>query len=154
MLIRSDPPGAKVYVDEYEVGTTPVAHSFTYYGTRKIRLVKDGYETLTVMQPIRAPWYEIPPLDFVSENLIPGKLYDPHVLEYRLTPQMVVPTEQLLGRAEGLRRGTYAVSPAGAVTGQPPAGPGRPEIVLPPPPSPGAYPAPAAPGGWRAPSGG
>src|ERR1700690_4113146 len=50
MTIRSNPPGALVYVDDYEIGTTPVSASFTYYGTRKIRLVKDGYETLTVMQ--------------------------------------------------------------------------------------------------------
>jgi hypothetical protein len=54
--IRSNPPGAQVYVDDYEIGTTPVSHDFVYYGTRKIRLVKDGYETLTVYQPMPTPW--------------------------------------------------------------------------------------------------
>ena len=48
MTIRSNPPGALVYVDDYELGTTPVSHDFVYYGTRNIKLVKDGYETLTV----------------------------------------------------------------------------------------------------------
>ena len=57
MLIRTDPPGALVYVDDYEIGTTPIATNFTYYGTRKIRIVKDGFETLTVEQPIDSPWY-------------------------------------------------------------------------------------------------
>ncbi len=92
-----------VYVDDYEIGTTPVSRNFTYYGTRKIRLVKDGYETLTVMQPIPPPWYQIPPLDFVTEVLVPGELCDRRTLNYHLAPQRVVPTEQLLERAEDLR---------------------------------------------------
>ena len=103
MMIRSDPPGAVVYVDNYEIGTTPVATNFTYYGTRQIRLVKDGFETLTVMQPIRPPWYQIIPLDFIAENLIPSEIRDQRTLNYQLAPQMMVPTEQLLERAENLR---------------------------------------------------
>ena len=105
MTIRTNPPGALVYVDDYEIGVTPVSHNFTYYGTRKIRLVKDGYQTLTLLQPMPAPWYEIPPLDFFSENLTPGDIRDSRLLTYQLTPQMVVPPEQLVSRAESLRRG-------------------------------------------------
>jgi hypothetical protein len=52
ITIRSNPPGALVYVDDYPIGTTPVSTSFVYYGTRKVRLVLSGYETLTVLQPI------------------------------------------------------------------------------------------------------
>lgn len=106
--IRSNPPGALVYVDDYECGTTPASVNFIYYGTRKIRLVKDGYETLTVMQPMYPPWYEIPPIDFVSENLVPATIHDRHEFEFTLKPQMVVPPEQLLGKAEELRRSTQA----------------------------------------------
>lgn len=105
MTIRTNPPGALVYVDDYEIGTTPVSHDFTYYGKRKIRLVKDGFETLTLMQSIPPPWYQVPPLDFVSENLVPGEIRDQRTLQYQLTPQMIVPTEQLRQRAENLRRG-------------------------------------------------
>ena len=67
MTVRSNPPGALVYVDDYQIGTTPVSTDFVYYGTRKIRLIKDGYDTLTVQQPFPVPWYEIFPLDFVTE---------------------------------------------------------------------------------------
>lgn len=106
MVIRSNPPGALVYVDDYEIGTTPTAVDFTYYGTRRIRLVKDGYETLTVMQPVPTPWYDLPGLDFFSENLVPGQLRDHRTFDYQLTPQAVRPTEQLLEQAEGLRAQT------------------------------------------------
>ena len=108
MTIRSNPPGALVYVDDYEIGVTPVSTDFIYYGKRKIRLVKDGYETLTVLQPVPAPWYEYPVLDFVSENFTPGQIRDQHTFDYRLVPQAVIPTEQLLARGEQLRRGVHA----------------------------------------------
>jgi len=104
MLIRSNPPGAQVFVDNYEVGTTPCSASFTYYGTREIRLVKDGYETLVVRQPLPTPWYEYFPLDFFSENIVPGEIRDDRILNYNLVPQQMVPTEQLVSRADLLRR--------------------------------------------------
>ena len=119
MMIRSNPPGALVYVDDYEIGTTPVATDFTYYGTRKIRLVKDGYETLTVMQPVRPPWYQISPLDFVSENLVPWEVRDERAFAYQLTPQRVVPTEELRARAEQMRRGAAAPGGVSVPAGSP-----------------------------------
>jgi hypothetical protein len=118
MTVRTNPPGALVYVDDYEIGATPVSTDFTYYGTRKIRIVKDGYETLTVMQPISTPWYEYPPIDFFTENLVLGKIRDQRILDYQLKPQMIVPTDQLLSRAEGLRHNNMVV-PAGATMSQP-----------------------------------
>ncbi|HUT11447.1 MAG TPA: PEGA domain-containing protein [Thermoguttaceae bacterium] len=137
MTVCTNPPGALVYVDDYEIGTTPISHNFTYYGKRKIRLVKDGFETLTVMQPVPTPWYQIPPLDFVTENLIPFEIHDDHTLTYQLSPQVVVPTEQLLQRAEELRRGhlpmvaTPSSAFPGTATGSEPALP-----VLEPTPAP------------------
>lgn len=110
MTVRTNPPGALLYVDDYEIGTTPVSASFTYYGKRKIRLVKDGYETLTKMEDIPPPWYEYPPLDFITENLVPGHIRDQRVLDYQLRPQTVVPTDQLLSRAENLRRGIHSTT--------------------------------------------
>ncbi len=114
MTIRTNPPGAVVYVDEEEIGTSPCSHDFVYYGTRKIRLVKDGYETQTILQPFPWPWYELIGLDFVTENLIPGEIRDERVLDYQLQPQIIVPTDQLLGRAENLRRSSQpsVVQPA------------------------------------------
>ena len=103
LTILSNPPGAQVYVDNYRIGTTPCSTPFTYYGTREIRLVKDGYETKTVLQPIPPPWYQIPPFDFVSENLVPTELRDLHTVSYTLEPQVLVPIPQLLARAEQLR---------------------------------------------------
>ena len=106
LTIRSNPPGALVYVDNHEIGLTPVSTDFIYYGTREVRLVKDGFETLTILQPIPTPWYEYFPLDFVSENVVPAEIRDERTIEFTLVPQTIAHGDQLLQRAEDLRRQT------------------------------------------------
>ena len=106
LTIRSNPPGALVYVDNYEIGTTPVSTDFIYYGSRQIRLVKDGFETLTVLQPVPTPWYQYFPIDFFAENVVPGEIRDERVLDFVLTPQIIAQGDQLLQRGEDLRRTT------------------------------------------------
>ena len=115
LMVRSNPPGAVVYVDNQPVGTTPCSTSFTYYGTREIRLVKPGYETLTINQPIPPPWYQIPPIDFVSENVLPNEIQDFRTVSFNLSPQVIVPNDQLIARGEQLRSGSQqgVVLPAG-----------------------------------------
>jgi len=132
LMVRSNPPGAMVYVDNQPIGKTPCATDFTYYGTREIRLVKAGYETLTVNQPLPAPWYQIPPLDFVSENIVPQKIQDYRTASFNMVPQVIVPTEQLIARGEQLRQSTLqgAVMPANTTAGPGPVLP--PGAVLPP----------------------
>src|SRR5437763_1585597 len=104
--VNSNPPGALVYVDNQQIGTTPCSVDFTYYGTREIRLIKPGFETLTVNQPIPTPWYQVPPIDFVSENLVPANLIDHRSIAFNMQPQVIVPTDQLLDRANQLRQDT------------------------------------------------
>jgi hypothetical protein len=103
VTVRSDPPGALVLLEGEEIGYTPVSFDFTYYGTRELTLVKDGYETLTVMQKVPTPWYQVFPLDFVTDNFSLAKINDRHDFAYRLRPQVIVPTQELLDRASSLR---------------------------------------------------
>src|SRR3954470_21547928 len=87
MVIISDPYGAIVYDEKnHSIGAAPVDHPFTYYGTYRFRLVKDSYETLVIEEKIRAPWYEWPGLDFISENLIPFTIRDVRYIRPTLQP--------------------------------------------------------------------
>src|SRR4051794_25810301 len=72
-LIITTPPlpetAAAIVFDENNrqlPGGTPVDKPFTYYGKYRFRIVKDGYEPIVVEQRVRAPWYELPGLDFIS----------------------------------------------------------------------------------------
>lgn len=151
MTIRSNPPGATVYVDDQPIGTTPASSSFVYYGTRKIQLVKDGYETLTVKHKFAPPWYQIPPLDFISENLVPTELRDERILELELEPQRLVSVPELMDRAQQLRDSSrLRVRPAATGTPyyEPPSG----ELLPPSDAYPPAYsPPPAETGDGRLP---
>lgn len=129
MTIRSSPPGALVYVDDYQVGTTPVSTDFIYYGTRKIRLVKDGFETLTVRQPFPMPWYEVFPLDFVSENLWPWEIRDERVVDLAMTPAAGMPAEAVVARAEQARLSAGSLPPVPTTT--PPPLPRMPVVPVP-----------------------
>ncbi|MEC8737948.1 MAG: PEGA domain-containing protein [Planctomycetota bacterium] len=152
MTVRSNPPGALVYVDDYQIGTTPVSTDFVYYGTRKIRLIKDGYDTLTVQQPFPVPWYEIFPLDFVTENLWPWEIRDERVVDLAMVPAGTVPAEAVVSRAELARRsaGSGPPVPVAPVSVPPPSLPPsttplspnvRPQAPVEPLPSPSAAPA-------------
>jgi len=103
MTIRSDPPGALVLLEGEEIGYTPVSVDFTYYGTREITLIKDGYQTLTALRKIPAPWYQKVPFDFVTDNLSPVPITDRHEISFTLQPQVIVSNQELLERAKGLR---------------------------------------------------
>jgi len=117
MTICSNPPGALVRVDDVEIGTTPVSTSFVYYGTRKVQLSKPGYETITILQPVRTPWYQWPGIDFFSEHFAPGKIHDDRQFSYNLQPAQAVPTDQLLERAEQLREEADVLNPTEAISG-------------------------------------
>jgi hypothetical protein len=96
--------GAIVYDEKNQpLGAAPADKPFTYYGKYRFRLVKDGYETLVVEQRVRAPWYELPGLDFFAENVIPWTIRDVRYFRYQLKPAQVYPPEQLLQGAGLLR---------------------------------------------------
>lgn len=103
LTIRSNPPAAKVFVDGQDAGLTPATVDFTYYATREIRLVKPGYETMTKLVPVRTPWYQVPPFDFFSDNLLPTQVTNRNEFTFQLVPQVVVPQSELIERANTLR---------------------------------------------------
>jgi hypothetical protein len=101
--IRSDPPGALVVVNGEEKGTTPVSSSYTYYGQRSVRIIKDGYEPLNIVQDFPAPWYDNYLTEFFTENLIPYPFRDERTFIYKMKPEGTTDKTRLLIDAEALR---------------------------------------------------
>ena len=132
VLITSDPPGAIVYRNGQYLGPTPVEEPFDYYGKYQYRLVRDGFEPLDVTQDLEAPWYEVPGLDFVSENVIPYTIRDVKTLHYQLKQAIPVRPDDIRARAEGLRGEAKTIQPP---EGTPPpragARPSAPPVVPP-----------------------
>ncbi len=112
MTVRTNPPGAVVSIDNQVIGTTPAASSFVYYGTREIRIEKEGYRTETIRRRINPPWYQYPGIDFVAETLWPGEIRDERIIDVELVPKTMEPTDAVMQRADALR----LQSQAGVVT--------------------------------------
>jgi len=87
LQIRSNPSKARVFLDEKEIGETPLTLRFHFYRTSQIRLVKDGYLTHRGDVALSAPWYEWFPLDFFSEILLPFTIHDRHQYVAALEPR-------------------------------------------------------------------
>lgn len=112
LTVRTTPPGAVVSVDNQVIGTTPAASTFTYYGTREIRVEKDGYRTEVIKRKLSPPWYQYPGIDFIAETLVPWEIRDERIIDVELVPQTLEATEDVLMRADQLR----GQSRAGVVT--------------------------------------
>ena len=87
ITVRTQPPGALVEMNGKPLGTSPVSTNFTYYGDNEFKVSKPGYETAVVLQPTRAPWYQVPPLDFISDNFLPFRVRDHREYSYTLSPR-------------------------------------------------------------------
>ncbi len=101
--IRTDPPGAMVVVNGEEIGRSPTSRSFTFYGDRTVRIIKEGYETKEVVQPIKAPWFDNLFTEFFTENLVPYTFRDDVEFNYKLEPARVADAQGVLDRALATR---------------------------------------------------
>ena len=82
--IRTEPAGATVAVNGTEIGTTPVEWRFHHFGTVRVTLRKKGFETEQQNVRLKAPWYQYPVADFVSDVLTPAKTKDFHYVSFEL----------------------------------------------------------------------
>ncbi len=106
-MVRSYPEGALVTIDKQPIGHTPVAVPVTYYGTREIQVEMDGFQAKKVKHRFAAPWYQIPPLDFISDNFWPREIRDDRIVDFELKPATNVDENFLLDRAGQLRSNVY-----------------------------------------------
>jgi hypothetical protein len=81
LLVRSEPPGATIFVDGREVGDTaegPVEVPFDFYGTRVVTARKPGFVPARVEVELDPPWWQVFPLGFFTDVLWPGTIEDVH----------------------------------------------------------------------------
>ena len=99
--ITSEPTGALVYLNDEEVGRTPVTVPFTFYGTYGVRIEHDDHLPLWTQRETQAPWWEAPGPDLIAEA-IPGVNVQ---LDWHFQMQLLPPTDEqrLIKRATQTR---------------------------------------------------
>jgi hypothetical protein len=122
--ITSEPAGALVWVNDVEVGRTPVETVYKHYGEYDVRLELDGHDTLQTFSKAKTPWWEFPGPDLIAEAVPNAK----HTVRWHfvLTPTMSTTMDrgqferELIERAHELRDQMGeppAAAPAPAETG-------------------------------------
>ncbi len=61
LTVRTNPPGALVYVDHQLIGPSPARPRFVYYGTRHIEVVAMDIEPKRYCERFYPKWYQVPP---------------------------------------------------------------------------------------------
>jgi hypothetical protein len=98
--IQSEPPGATVYLDGFDVGQTPIKQlRFDFYGTREIVAVRPGHRTERRVVEIDAPWWQHFPLDIVPGLLLPWTVHDRRHACLVLDPVRPAKRDDLFARA-------------------------------------------------------
>jgi hypothetical protein len=113
ITIETSPPGAIVWLNDREVGRTPVTAPFTWYGVYSVRMELEGYEPLVVNERVAAPWYQWMFVDLAFETVVPGTRHDEHQFgPYELTPAKASDPQELILRARQFRNEAQEGLPA------------------------------------------
>ncbi len=104
LKINTTPQGAKVALNDEEIGQSPVTVSFNWYGDYYVRLAKDGYETLNTHKMLKAPWYDHFPFDFFVGVLWPQRIVDSYEWTFELKEQKKLSREELIQKADDLKK--------------------------------------------------
>ncbi len=103
ITITTDPPQARVFLNDQEIGRSEVSTDFLWYGDYDVVIRKEGYETLETNWTIKPPWYQSIPFDFFAEVLWPGWIHDTHSQHYAMLPATTPTEEEVIERAESVR---------------------------------------------------
>jgi hypothetical protein len=106
--VTSEPAGARVWLNDEEIGRTPTEARFTFYGHYDLRVELEGHEPYHARRTARAPIHEHPGPDLLAAAW-PGRVS--HTVEWHVeltpTPESTGDPEdvrtELIDRAAGLR---------------------------------------------------
>lgn len=103
LTIVTEPEQAVVWLNDEEVGVTPVTVNFNWYGDYNIRIEKSGYGILNTHRLLERPAHDRFPLDFFAEVLWPGRIEDAYTWTFDLEPFQQASAEELIERANHMR---------------------------------------------------
>jgi len=93
LTIKTEPPGAAVFVNDELKGESPVTYDFTWYGWHRVTIRKEGFQRVEDRRLLRAPPYLWIPLDLAMQ-LVPVAVRDTRTWTYALEPMKELPAPQ------------------------------------------------------------
>jgi hypothetical protein len=99
LQVRTEPPRAAITVNAENAGASGedglLEHPFTFYGTVDVTARAPGHLSRRELVTLSPPWYQIFPIDFFAEVVVPWTIRDVHEVELRLDPSPARMDERL-----------------------------------------------------------
>lgn len=104
LTIETEPSEAVVWLNDEEVGTTPVTVGFNWYGDYSVRVEKSGYAILNTHRELERPLHDKFPFDFFAEVLWPQRIVDEYTWRFELQPYQQKSSQELIEAAEQMQQ--------------------------------------------------
>ena len=104
LTINTQPQGALVWLNDEEIGATPVTVAFNWYGDYKIRITKDGFQSLNTHRLLKAPAHDSIGLDFIAGVLWPGRIIDEYEWNFDLETYKKPELDELVNAALTMKK--------------------------------------------------
>ena len=104
LTIVTEPSDAVVWLNDEEIGVTPVTVGFNWYGDYNVRIEKPGYEILSTHRLLERPTHDRFPFDFFAEVLWPGQIQDEYTWNFELEPYQAAAPADLIESAHQMRQ--------------------------------------------------
>lgn len=83
LTINTEPQGGLVILNDEEIGNSPVTVNFKWYGTYRVRIEKEGYNSLHKNIKLERPLHDLFPFD-IFENLFNPNRVDSYSWNFKL----------------------------------------------------------------------
>ena len=104
LTIKTHPEEALVFLNDEEIGFSPVTVNFNWYGDYCVRIQKEGYETLNTHRELKGPWYDGFPFDFFAQIVNPNRIVDSYEWTFELEPRRRISREELIQNAQNMQK--------------------------------------------------
>lgn len=102
LTVNTQPQGALVFLNDEEIGLSPVTVGFEWYGDYNVTIRKEGFETLKTHRKLEAPWYDGFPFDLFAQ-ILPHRIVDLYEWQFDLEEKKQITPDQLIQNARHLK---------------------------------------------------
>ncbi len=103
ITVNTNPSGAQVFLNDEEIGVSPVTTSFKWYGNYNVTIRKQGFETLQTTRQLKAPLHDYFPFDFLAQVVYPGTITDSYEWSFDLIQQYEINRQELIKAAQRIK---------------------------------------------------
>ena len=99
LTINTNPAGAQVWLNDEQIGVSPVTVSFNWYGDYNVTIRKPGFDTLAARRKLESPLHDHFPFDFFAQVVYPGQIVDSYEWSFDLVPAKEINRQELIDQA-------------------------------------------------------